>query len=857
MRIFKDLPWLHAFSALAMITAFPTGALGQTEPPGPSAADPATDVTPPVLKERAEAAYPAEALQQRREGSVGLALAIDEAGNVQEASVTAPAGYGFDEAAVLAARRFTFEPARKAGRAVRATVQLTYRFELPAEPATPPAPPAVAAPLAAEPPAAPHLPANVDETQVGSDQSTVVVASRPQTSASSFSIDRRRLTLRPVASAQDLLRATPGLVLVQHSGGGKANQYFMRGFDADHGTDVALSFDGIPINMVSHAHGQGFADANFVIPEVVERIDVTKGPYFAHQGDFATAGAVDLVSRDDVEHASLGFGIGGSPGHGRPGYRGLVMASPKTDRVKSLIAVEVGRQNGPFDRAEGWDRYKLMSKLTVALGSSSSLTFGALGYAGNWSGSGQLPARAVEAGLVGRFGSLDPSEGGNTARHQAFVQYRLVPSESSELKAMAYVGSYRFNLFSNFTFFLRDPEQGDVIEQVDRRTFYGGKVSYRTVRSIAGTKIIGTLGGDLRGDQIRAELWNGAGRRRIDPVGAFRVDPTSIGAFANAEVVPFDWLRVAVGGRADLLSFAVDDRLSSGSPSSSSGAGAASQLSPKGSVVVTPVKTDSLTFDAFANYGHGFHSNDVRGAFANPAVTPLARAVGSEVGARARLLRRLDFTAALWQLDLETETVWSGDEGTTDVSGSTHREGAELDFRYEPFPWLAADGGVTFTRSKYQGDSTYGAGLALAPKQTWMGGLSGRHPIGAGSVRYGVRFYGLGDRPASDDGALVARGFTQFDLHVGYRHRWFDLGLDVENLFNGRFRAAQFATVGRLGSEPAVGAPVAPGFSCGKEGRLAAPPAGNSGFAGCEDIHFTPAYPLSVRLMATLYWDPQ
>jgi hypothetical protein len=535
------------------------------------------------------------------------------------------------------------------------------------------------------------------------------------------------------------------------------------------------------------------------------------------------------------------------------------MASPKTDTARSLIAVEVGRQNGPFDRAEAWDRYKLMSKLTVALGSSSTLTFGAMSYAGNWNGSGQLPARAVASGLVPRFGSLDPSEGGNTARHQAFVQYRLFPSAGSELKAMAYLGSYRFNLFSNFTFFLRDPEQGDAIEQVDRRTFYGGKVSYRTVRSIGGTKIIATIGGDLRGDQIRAELWNNAGRRRVEPVGAFRVDPTSVGAFASAEVIPFDWFRIGLGARADLLSFAVDNRLAGGAASPSSGVGAASQFSPKGNVVVTPVKSEVVTLDAFANYGHGFHSNDVRGAFTSPAVTPLARAVGSEFGARARVLRRLDFTAALWQLDLETETVWSGDEGTTDVSGSTHREGAELDVRYEPFPWLIADGGVTFTRSKYRAEAQYGAGLALAPKQTWMGGLSGRHPLGAGTARYGVRFYGLGDRPASDDGALLARGFTQVDLHVGYRHRWFDLALDVENLLDGRFRAAQFATVGRLATDPAVDAPVAPGFSCGKEGRLAAPAAGSPGnaFAGCEDIHFTPAYPLSVRLMATVHLDPQ
>jgi TonB family protein len=864
MRDSMSLRLSHVLSWIVAFATFSSGeAMAQTEPAGGDSAAAEPEMAAPVLREHAEAVYPPDALKQRKEGSVGLALTLDEGGAVQEVEVTTPAGFGFDEAAVVAARKFIFDPARRGGRAMRATVHFTYRFQLPAEPA-----PGVASSAAGAVPAAPGSPrgtrgnvglAGSGEAQTGSDQATIVVASRPRMAASSLSIPRRDLTLRPVAAAQDLLRATPGLVVVQHSGGGKANQYFLRGFDADHGTDVALSFDGVPINMVTHAHGQGFADTNFIIPEVVERLDITKGPYFANQSDFATAGAMNFVSRDDLEHASLGFGVGGSPGHGAPSYRGLVMASPKTESTKSLLAAEIGRQNGPFDRAEAWDRYKLMSKLTVLLGSTSSVTLTAMSYAGNWNGSGQLPARAIASGLVPRYGSLDPSEGGSTARHQAFLQYQLTPSADSELKALAYVGSYRFNLFSNFTFALRDPVFGDAIEQVDRRTFYGGKVSYRTVREVAGVKLATTIGGDMRGDQIRAELWNDEKRSRISPVGLYRAEPTSLGAFANAEVTPFSWLRFDVGGRADLLSFAVEDRLSSGGPPSAGGVGAATQLSPKGSVVVTPVRTDHLTIDTFANYGHGFHSNDVRGAFASPAVTPLARAVGSEVGARGRILRSLDLTAALWQLDLETETVWIGDEGTTDVSGSTHREGVELDARYEPLPWLSADASVTFARSKYQADAGYGAGLALAPKQTWAGGLSGRHPLGRGTARYGIRFYGIGDRPASDDGALVARGFTQVDLHVGYRHRYFDIGFDVENLLDARYRSAQFATVGRLATEPAVGAAIPAGYSCGKEGRLAPAPAGgpSGAFAGCEDIHFTPAYPFSIRLMATLFLDPQ
>src|SRR5450432_2173755 len=316
-----------------------------------------------------------------------------------------------------------------------------------------------------------------------------VLGQKPLSAASSSQVRDRDFALRPIGSVQDILRVTPGLVMVQHSGGGKANQYFLRGFDADHGTDLALSIDGVPINLVSHAHGQGFADTNFIIPDVVERVEITKGPYFASQGDFATAGAVNLVTRDDFEHSSLGFGIGGSPGHGSPSYRGLAIASPKWDAAKAMFAVEVGRQDGPFDNPEGWDKYKLFNKLTVPLTPTSSLSLGESSYAGNWHGSGQIPARAVDSGLVTRFGSIDPSEGGNTARHQMFVTYKLRPTDQSEVTALAYLGTYRFNLFSNFTLYLSDPDNGDEIEQVDRRTFYGANVAYQVAHDLGGVRL--------------------------------------------------------------------------------------------------------------------------------------------------------------------------------------------------------------------------------------------------------------------------------------------------------------------------------------------------------------------------------
>ncbi|HSO40285.1 MAG TPA: TonB family protein, partial [Labilithrix sp.] len=792
---------------------------------------------------------PEEARKLGLEGNVGLELVVGEDGRVTEARVTSAAGHGFDEAALEAVRSFVFEPARQGGNAIRSAVQFTYEFHLPPPVAPPVAPPVV-------PPAVDPVPTDVRQT--GPDQSTLVLAQRPISAASSFAVRDREFQLRPIGSVQDILRVTPGLVLIQHSGGGKANQYFLRGFDADHGTDLALSIDGIPVNMVAHAHGQGYSDSNFIIPEVVERVEITKGPYFANQGDFATAGSVNMVSRDSFEHSSIGLGVTGSPGHGSAGFRGLLIASPKLDSgLKATFAAEVGRQNGPFDNPENWDKYKLFNKLTYEINGASSITLGEMSYGGAWHGSGQLPARAVERGTVSRFGSIDPDEGGYTSRHQLFVQYKVRPSESSELKALAYVGTYNFNLFSNFTLFARDPENGDEIEQVDRRTFYGGRVSYRVVHEVKGLRFDTSLGGDGRSDDIHEELWSTQHRQQRAQTRGNAVHESLLGAFVNEEITPVKWLRANVGARADMLAFAVDRRLTTTDPAApKSGSDSAHQLSPKTSLVVSPLDGPQAQLDVYVNYGHGFHSNDVRGAFSSPAVSPLTRAIGSEIGARTRLFDRLDLATAFWQLDLKNETVWNGDDGTTGVSDGTNRHGIEVEGRYEITKWLSVDGDVTFTKSQFSTDGANGGGLALAPKQTYSGGISARHDAGPGVARGGLRFYGITDRPASDDGVLVAPGFTMFDLHLGYRLRRFDLAFDVENLFNQESRSAQFSTVGRLRSEPAIGAAVPAGFNCGSNGRLATDPSVPAGrFAGCEDVHFTPQYPTTLRVMATVFLD--
>jgi TonB family protein len=809
---------------------------------------------PPALRHQQEAVYPQGALRDRLEGNVGLELVVDEEGRVTDARVTSAAGHGFDEAALTAARAFVFEPARQGARAIRSTVQFTYEFHLPEE--SPRVPP----PAAAPPPAAPP----VEVQQSGPDQSTLVLAQRPISAASSFSVRDRDFQLRPISTVADILRVTPGILVVQHAGGGKANQYFLRGFDADHGTDIALSVDGIPINMVSHGHGQGYADSNFVIPELIERVEITKGPYFAEQGDFSTAGAVNLITRNEFQHSSLGFGYGGSPGYGGPAYRGLLIASPhlrdsslaslapQFESIKPMFVAEVGRNNGPFHNPEQFDRYKLFNKVSWNPSPTSTLSVGGSSYAGNWYGSGQIARREVEAGRLDRFSTHDPSEGGDSARHQLFAAYKLRPSPKSEIQALTYVAQYRLNIISNFTVALNDPENGDAITQKDRRTFAGGKVSYRVVTDAGPVRLDTTIGANMRTDSTRVSLERSRQRQFLAPVIDSQVNETTIGAFAKEEATFTKWLRVVGGARADFFSFAVDDRREQpNSPEgATSGAKGASQLSPKGAVIVTPVSRKDVQVEVYGNYGHGFHSNDARGVVrGRDPVTPITRAIGYEVGSRARLFDRLDIAAALWRLDLASETVWLGDEGTTEASDATRRSGVELETRFEITPWLAADLDLTATKSAFVLNRGNGDSVALAPRNTWAGGLSARHPTG---LRGGFRFYGVGDRPATQDEFITAEGFTVVDLHFGYQHRRFDVGLDIENVFNARYKAAQFATTSRLRGEPPTNAPPPPG-TCGNGSRLVTSANGN--FAGCEDNHFTPGYPFTARIMTTFYLD--
>ena len=691
------------------------------------------------------------------------------------------------------------------------------------------------APTVESPADAPAAPSLTPPAARPSGLETTVTARRPFTAASSSTVRDQDFLLRPHPRPADILQAVPGFYVVQHAGGGKANQYFLRGFDADHGTDVSLMVDGIPVNMVSHAHGQGYADLNWVIPELIERVEVRKGPYFAQDGDFATAGAVNLVTRRHFEANQVSLG-GGSFNT----WRGLFIASPDIEGWEPVVAAQVYGTNGPFLNPERLQRYSLFTQVTRELSPGSTLSVALTSYASGWTASGQVPLREVLAGRLDRFGTIDPNEGGNSQRHSAYATWRARTQDDGEVTVLAYALQYRLNLYSNFTFYSRDPVNGDMIEQDDRRTVLGFNAGYRFRRRAAGITFDTQFGTQLRSDSIDNALHDDVARKRLADVVDARVNEASLGLYAQEDITFTPWLRAVLGLRADSFGFSVDDRLEdlSDPASQSSGTRQATRVSPKASLVLSP----TATTDLYLNFGDGFHSNDARGVVRQPeAVTPLTRGRGYEVGARTRLFNRLDLAGSLFRLDLDSELVWVGDEGTTEARGPTRRQGLEAEARLALLPWLFADADLTLTRATYVGNAGNGDAVALAPTLILSGGVSARHPSGVYG-RLGVLH--LGDRPATEDRELTAEGFTRVDATVGYRGSFYEVNLGIQNLLNTQWREAQFANVSRLPSETGPA-------SCPAGTR----PAGDVGaFEGCEDIHFTPGAPFNAQATVSLFF---
>lgn len=624
----------------------------------------------------------------------------------------------------------------------------------------------------------------------------ITVAAEPAYSAaSSKAIRELDIRLRPRETAQELLRLAPGLVIAQHAGGGKAEQIFVRGFDADHGTDIAVTVDGVPVNMVSHGHGQGYADLHFITPEAVRLGQVRKGPYDAEDGNLATAGAIELRTRDRIDGAGLEaragtFGtvhaIAMAPFGGAPAETGgyLMLSGHRTD--------------GPTRSPQGYERLNGFAKLTSPLGRGADLLVSASGFDSRWSASGQVPGRAVVRGLISRFGAIDDTEGGRTSRYDLNLGARSADGAERRWEARAYAVKYDFSLFSNFTFFLDDPVQGDGINQTDDRWIVGVNGSLTLPSRPLGAQGRTSLGMGVRADWTDVGLNRSVGRSVGEARVDARVHERHAYTWVRQDVRMAPAVRLQLGVRGDLFRFEVLDRLA-GTPSDlphASGTRTEALVSPRANLAVEVSSSTTL----FANLGTGFHSNDARGVIlADRRATVLPRAVGAELGGRY-VWTGGSVALAAWSLDLESELTFVGDAGTTEPSGRTRRVGVDVEARIRLAEGLWGDADLNLSRGRFR-DEPEGADLVpLAPTMTSTGGLTWS---GGEGLRLGARYRHIGERAADETGDVRALGSTLVELFGSCRIGGAELVLAVDNLFDVDWNEAQFATTSRLRDEPA------------------------------------------------------
>ncbi len=616
---------------------------------------------------------------------------------------------------------------------------------------------------------------------------------------------------RPISRTGELVENVPGVIATQHSGTGKANQYFLRGFNLDHGTDFAGFIDGVPINMRTHGHGQGYLDLNFIIPELVERIDYRKGPYFADVGDFSAAGTVAFTTYDALPESIIDVTIG-EFGY----YRGVVAGSSEAGEGNLLAAIEGTLSNGPWILDENLE--KVNGVIRYSRGSDENgWDVQATGYRSTWTSTDQIPERAVESGLIDRFGFIDDDLGGETTRLSAVANALF-----GATRVNAYAIYYDFVLTSNFTYFLDDPVEGDEFQQRDERGIFGGSASHRFDTALGSLPVALTVGGDLRYDAINnVGLYESAGAIRTSTIRQDQVDEYSAGLYASAEFSLTPRLRAVLGVRGDYYGYDVAATIPA-----NSGDGSDTILGPKAALAWQPV--DGL--ELYANYGESFHSNDVRGATiaidpatGDPAdpVEALVRARGGELGTR---VESGAFTASLvgFYLELGSELVFVGDAGATEPNDASRRYGLEATAFWRPLPWLALDASAAFTNARFRGVPEAVDRIPGSVSEVIAAGATvdfGEGLSGALRVRH------FGEAPLIEDGSVRSDPTTLVNLGAYYEFDRIRIGFDLLNVFDANDADITYFYPSRLPGEPAE---------------------------GVEDRHFHPVEPRQVRVSARL-----
>ena len=624
--------------------------------------------------------------------------------------------------------------------------------------------------------------------------------------ASELTISGEALNARIFTRPGEALEAVPGLIVTQHSGEGKANQYFLRGYNLDHGTDLAIYVDDVPVNMRTHAHGQGYADLNWLIPETIGAVDVRKGPYFADEGDFASVGSIHIGLIDRTEKGLAQVTVGSF------GYRRLLgMDSVKVGDGSLLVAGEIGTYNGPWDNPDNVKKLNGLVRYSQGTATDGVSVTG-MAYANNWNSTDQVPQRAITDGFLDRFGSEDPSDGGNTNRFA--LSGRVAQSDDlGSWKANAYIVKSQLDLFNNFTYFLNDPVLGDQFHQHDDRLMAGANISRTLNGSFAGLPMQTTFGLQSRYDAIDLALSNTFQRSFLTNIRSDKVGEGSVGVFAENTVRWTDWLRTTVGWRGDYYAADVTSLFNS----NNSGHVDASLGSPKFRMVLGPFNQTEF----FLGAGYGMHSNDARGATttedpSDPTtkLSPsplLVRTRGAEIGLRSGIIAGLDTSLSVFVLDQDFEILFSGDAGDTKATRASRRYGFEWTNHYRPRSWIDIDADLAMTHARFRGyDSgqaevyaslagypaaqignapgndipnappmVASAGITLGEKTGWFGGLRWRY---------------LASSPLTEDNAFRSSATSVFNARLGYRidNGW-RIQLDVLNLFNTKANQITYA----------------------------------------------------------------
>ncbi len=621
-------------------------------------------------------------------------------------------------------------------------------------------------------------------------------------SSSQGLVGPQEIRLRPLLRTGEILELVPGMIVTQHSGTGKANQYFLRGFNLDHGTDFATWVDGTPVNMRTHGHGQGYTDLNFIIPETVAQLEYRKGSHYSDQGDFSSVGSASMLTAERLDQGQL------LASAGENGFLRLVaLDSVAAADGEFVYALEMNRYDGPWrDIEEDVDKLNGLLKYTTEVG-DGRLSVNFMGYKNSWNSADQIPARAVDQGLIDELGSLDTSVGGDSSRYSLSANFR-----HEKFSLTAYAIDYELDLWSNFTYLLDNPVNGDQFQQVDDRLIVGGQAEYRfgdgNISDSAGHRV----GAELRYDMIdEVALYQSQNRRKRGAVRSDEVDELSLALFYEHERQWNHHVRTQVGARYDYFDFDVDSlierNINGVDLSDNSGDDSDGLLSLNANLVYT----FDEHWEAYASIGQGFHSNDARGTTTRidpveggqvKPVDPLVQSLGGEIGGRAFWTDKLNASAALWYLELDSELLFVGDAGNTEANRASERIGLELSAYYYILENWTLDLEYAWTDAKFserapEGDQIPGslehvlqAGISFDYENSWFGSLR---------VRY------FGERPLTEDGEVMSDSSSSVNLRLGYRWPRMELYADILNLTDSNDHDIDYYYASRLPGEPAEG----------------------------------------------------